>query len=377
MRCSNAPFTEYGQSEIIRDVEYLYMLLAGGTNDLGGQVALNADQTVGDDTVNGQGGVPSPADQVAANNALYLQISQDLADVHNAATARTNLAVLGIANNLSDLASAVTARVNIGINTFQYVPSTTSYQTNATGNARGSGAVDLQSSRSNVAHVASGASSFLAGADNTASGVSSVALGNVSAASGDYSVAVGLACTASNTSAVSIGHQNVCSASGSCALGDSNTVSGLRAVALGYNHTVGGTDSFTMGSNNNTHTAFLSMAFGYTNDVQSTESGAFGSNNAIGSGKSYAFTIGYNNNCSHNSSMVLGSSGSSGADNQLTLSFTGGIKTNGDFYRNGTQILNTQQAAVTAPTGGATIDSQARTAINDLISRLQAHGLIA
>ncbi len=34
-------------------------------------------------------------------------------------------------------------------------------------------------------------------------------------------------------------------------------------------------------------------------------------------------------------------------------------------------------AAVTSPTGGATIDTQARTAIDALIARLQALGLIA
>lgn len=42
----------------------------------------------------------------------------------------------------------------------------------------------------------------------------------------------------------------------------------------------------------------------------------------------------------------------------------------------GNQIVTTRQSAVTAPTGGATIDAEARTAINALIARLQAHGLI-
>lgn len=36
-----------------------------------------------------------------------------------------------------------------------------------------------------------------------------------------------------------------------------------------------------------------------------------------------------------------------------------------------------QQATITDPTGGATVDTQSRTAINALIDRLQALGLIA
>lgn len=42
----------------------------------------------------------------------------------------------------------------------------------------------------------------------------------------------------------------------------------------------------------------------------------------------------------------------------------------------GRQIKKAPQAAVTAPTGGGIIDAEARTAINDLISRLQNLGLI-
>lgn len=53
------------------------------------------------------------------------------------------------------------------------------------------------------------------------------------------------------------------------------------------------------------------------------------------------------------------------------------VLSNGQVNINGSRVLANRQAAVTAPTGGATIDSQARTAINDLIARLQAHGLIA
>lgn len=40
------------------------------------------------------------------------------------------------------------------------------------------------------------------------------------------------------------------------------------------------------------------------------------------------------------------------------------------------QIKKAPQEAITAPTGGATIDAEARTAINSLISRLQNLGLI-
>lgn len=43
----------------------------------------------------------------------------------------------------------------------------------------------------------------------------------------------------------------------------------------------------------------------------------------------------------------------------------------------GTQVVQAQGAAVPDATGGATIDTEARTAINALLARLRAHGLIA
>jgi hypothetical protein len=48
-----------------------------------------------------------------------------------------------------------------------------------------------------------------------------------------------------------------------------------------------------------------------------------------------------------------------------------------DVAGNGMIDVSGQGASVTAPSGGATQDAEARTAINDIISRLEAHGLIA
>lgn len=50
----------------------------------------------------------------------------------------------------------------------------------------------------------------------------------------------------------------------------------------------------------------------------------------------------------------------------------------GDTYSiNGVQVLGSQGAAVPDATGGGTIDAEARTAINSLLARLRAHGIIA
>lgn len=40
-------------------------------------------------------------------------------------------------------------------------------------------------------------------------------------------------------------------------------------------------------------------------------------------------------------------------------------------------MIANQGAAITAPTGGVTVDAEARTAINSIISALEAHGLVA
>lgn len=51
------------------------------------------------------------------------------------------------------------------------------------------------------------------------------------------------------------------------------------------------------------------------------------------------------------------------------------INMNGDLYRAGTKVVGARQAAITSPTGGGTIDTQARTAIDAIRAALTAHGL--
>ena len=47
------------------------------------------------------------------------------------------------------------------------------------------------------------------------------------------------------------------------------------------------------------------------------------------------------------------------------------------LYVNGLQVVGPQGATISDPSGGSTIDAEARTAIDTIIDRLQAHGLIA
>jgi hypothetical protein len=53
------------------------------------------------------------------------------------------------------------------------------------------------------------------------------------------------------------------------------------------------------------------------------------------------------------------------------------INATGVYKVGGTQVVTSRQAAVADAAGGATIDAEARTAINALLNRLRIHGLIA
>ena len=62
--------------------------------------------------------------------------------------------------------------------------------------------------------------------------------------------------------------------------------------------------------------------------------------------------------------------------NTVFISSTLGIDSVNGYKVNGTQVVTSQQPAVTPPSGGTVIDVQARAAISTLISRSQTHGLI-
>lgn len=57
--------------------------------------------------------------------------------------------------------------------------------------------------------------------------------------------------------------------------------------------------------------------------------------------------------------------------------FAGAVDSNVSFKIGGTKVIGEQGTAVADASGGATIDAEARTAINTLLARIRAHGLIA
>jgi hypothetical protein len=59
------------------------------------------------------------------------------------------------------------------------------------------------------------------------------------------------------------------------------------------------------------------------------------------------------------------------------VEITGPVTTDTEYRVNGTKVVGEQGSAITDPTGGSTIDTQARSAIGSILSALRAHGLIA
>lgn len=102
-----------------------------------------------------------------------------------------------------------------------------------TGNARGAGAFDLQSSRSAATQVASGANSVAFGQYNTASGAGSVALGQSNEATAAEAVALGNTATATAEQAAALGSSANATAAEALAIGAYTAASATYATAIG------------------------------------------------------------------------------------------------------------------------------------------------
>jgi hypothetical protein len=150
------------------------------------------------------------------------------------------------------------------------------------GNARGMGAIDLQTIRSSATQVASGISSAAVGGNNIASGV--------------YSVAIGQSNYSTGTSSISMGNGNNSSNSYSVTMGQNNIASGQYGVAIGYNQNATGYMSTSIGGFGNTVPGQYSVGMGVqclvSGDI-SFASGEGATTNGIKYKKAHGYLAGY------------------------------------------------------------------------------------
>ncbi len=181
------------------------------------------------------------------------------------------------------------------------------------GNARGTGAVDFQTSRTSANQVASGINSALLGGDSNRVAASSNAI--IGAGTGNIingsAAGAGIFCGATNTVSASAaqgcvlgGARNTVSANNTGVLaGDGNTASTVRAVCVGgLDNTAAGQSSITgAGENNQANSTTSGVFTGNTNVVSGISAAILGGNsNTITSCTLSAIIAGSSNSISTN-----------------------------------------------------------------------------
>ena len=126
------------------------------------------------------------------------------------------------------------------------------------GNARGQGAIDLQTSRTASTQIASGQYGILAGGNNTLAGNYGIVGGWTNAVGGNYSLCTG------NSNSISSG------AAGG-AIGESLTVSASYAMAIGRYGTANSNYSFVSGNNGTSNGVQVKNVHGSSSGYQSGE----------------------------------------------------------------------------------------------------------
>ena len=180
----------------------------------------------------GLGNVPNTDCTNADNISSGTLASARMASATTSAQGAVELATVAEANAGSDSTRAVTAAGLLLIKPAS--PGTAYVGGDLSGNARGSNALDIQSGRSDNAHVASGYRSSAFGYDNEASGDRSSAVGYSNEASGDYSSAIGYDNEASGDYSSAFGYYNEASGDYSSAFGCRVTTTVNSTCEVGY-----------------------------------------------------------------------------------------------------------------------------------------------
>jgi hypothetical protein len=135
--------------------------------------------------------------------------------------------------------------------------------TSTGGNARGSGAICIQTSRTAATQVASTTDSIAIGNRSTSSSSlgESVAIGPATTASGSYSTCVGGRATATNTYACALGHDADATFTGATALGNRTSATNTDSIAIGTSASCSGAYSVSIGRDQSV-TATSAFQFG-------------------------------------------------------------------------------------------------------------------
>lgn len=226
------------------------------------------------------------------------------------------------------------------------------------GNEAGSNAINLQSHRTNVWQVASGARSIAIGSSE-ASGDDSVALGNGCVALGSHTTSVGHGNQATFPTGSAFGYGNVITGHNSVALGAGNSAesywsvsvglgnhaTGQQSSAFGYRSSAAGWAGTAMGYGNNTDYE-LGTAVGAQNFASGSRSSAFGYSNAATSDRSTS--LGYTNQATGQDATAVGNHNI--ASNHVTVALGLGNMVSG-FYSAASGISNTVTGSESSATG--------------------------
>jgi hypothetical protein len=214
------------------------------------------------------------------------------------------------------------------------------------GNARGTNAVDLQTSRTAATNVSSAQNSTISG------GSTNTASSNFSTVSGGQSNTA-----STNTHATVVGGQsNTSSGQGSISGGRNCVASAGSAISFGFSNNVIGFDSGAFGAVNNVNTA-TSYAFGSAHTIGGVRSNGFGYGAITYLRGQFAIcTGGYSGGDAQNSSLVSWREATLTTGATTTLSLDGTGTTNLIIPTGNNRMWNVQVrwvAVVTAITGTA------------------------